>query len=432
MRFRERLVREAEASAEILDLDDETGFSRHSRETLAGWQRFTFFEDCARMSDVLFRGPIEPFHGHQIDLRLHDTWRRFHATIADFEVFGDAVAPYRVSAVSVAIRLETSRPHEACDWDVDCELPDARTLASLLSLRCEHDGVAELTEMYRLVCQKLQGVSCSWCGKPFDEDSSVGHLEMGEELVIPATVPKIFIPQCGHAIHTLCFGSQLVPEYGTDLQAVHNGPRGGCRRCGTLYAWTSIDVDPMINAFCKLFGAYVDKRAGEMRANGLSPSVAINIAEVCKNFSQELNGLVSPSSAWILLTRRHCFSDPEIVDAIGAGVLSLLSPSEVEVDAGTPPELPAEVCQFPSVVGPEDLSDEDLNDEDRGEFDYDPGGGADDRRHKEERHVTEIFMPVPLSSLEFEPSSPMAPLPGDPCACALSPLVDVDSLDSPT
>merc|ERR1712232_729152 len=218
--------------------------------------------------------------------------------------------------------LETARPPEAGQLDDAFELPDARTLASLLSLRCEKDETEELLEMYRLVCQKLQGVTCAWCGQPFDEFSSAGLFDGGDTLVIPAAIPKVFVPQCGHAVHTLCFGSQLIPDRDC-------GPRGDCRRCGLGYAWTSIDVDPMINAFCLLFGAYVEKRARNMCEVGeVSNSVAMSVAEVCQAFSQELEGLVSPTSAWVILTKRHAFSEPDVVEAIGDVVLRLLMPLE--------------------------------------------------------------------------------------------------------
>merc|ERR1719356_1136912 len=138
--------------------------------------------------------------------------------------------------------LETARPPEALQSDGYYELPDARTLASLLALRCEKDDAEELAEMYRLVCQKLEGERCTWCAEALDEHSAGGLFD-GSALVIPATVPKVLVPQCGHAIHTLCFGSQLVPDAECD------SCRGLCRRCGLPYSWTLIDIDPMVNAF---------------------------------------------------------------------------------------------------------------------------------------------------------------------------------------
>jgi len=187
-----------------------------------------------------------------------------------------------------------------------------------------------LLELYRLVCQKLQGTTCAWCEEPFSEGTASGLFDGVEQLTFPATVPKVFVPQCGHAIHTLCFGSQLIPDRDP-------GVRGDCRRCGMPYAWTAIDVDPMVNAFCLLFGPYVDKRAKEMSLAGtLSQSVIISISEVCISFSLELAGLVSSVSAWELLCRRHTFSEPETVRIIGEEVLRLLC---------RPPEGEEELCE---------------------------------------------------------------------------------------
>merc|ERR1719329_1753841 len=123
-------------------------------------------------------------------------------------------------------------------FDPGYELPDARTLSSLLSMRCEKDDAEELMEMYRLLCQKLQGHRCVWCADPLDEQSAAGLFD-GDTLVVPTNIPKVLVPQCGHPIHTLCFGSQLLPD------SQSGGARGHCRRCGLSYAWTSIDIDPM-------------------------------------------------------------------------------------------------------------------------------------------------------------------------------------------
>lgn len=292
-----------------------------SKERVARWQQFTFYDEVARMSDVLFRGPIEPRHADEFDMRLHDAWRRLRSTIFDVAEFSAHTTDFRVSAVRVAMMLETARPAEAANIDGRYELPDARTLSSLLSLRCEKDDVEELLELYRLVCQKLQGTTCAWCNEPFHEGSASGLFDGSDQFVVPATVPKVFVPQCGHAIHTVCFGSQLIPDR-------DSGPRGDCRTCGMPYAWTSIDVDPMINAFCLLFGPYVERRAQDMNAAGqLSESALISISEVCLSFSLELAGLVSATSAWLLLARRHTWTDPEVVEVIGEEVLRLLSPA---------------------------------------------------------------------------------------------------------
>jgi len=386
--FRECLVAKAESSAPPPDptsSDSEAGdrkdyhdaayknlCSKTAKSTVVRWQCFTFFEDTARMSDVLFRGPIEPRHADAVDLRLHNAWRRLHTTIPIFEEFNSAVCDFRVSAVRVAMMLETARPPEACEVDGLFELPDARALASLLSLRCEKDDAEELLEMYRLVCQKLHGMTCTWCSQPFDECSSAGMFDGGDTLVVPATVPKVFVPQCGHAIHTLCFGSQLIPDK-------PSGVRGLCRRCGLPYAWTPIDVDPMVNAFCWLFGPHVDKRAREMCAVGqVSNAAVMSIAEVCQSFSRELDGLVSPASAWISLTRRHSFSEPESMEVLSEHILQLL---RLESPVPEPPMPLVEAA----VLGPEDRSDTEASD-----------GGEAFKPDKEP--ITEVFLPDPRAS----------------------------------
>lgn len=385
IRYRDRLVSQVEAATQELDLDLETGYSQLSKHTVVRWQTFTFFDDVARMTDVLFRGPIEPRHADEVDLRLHGAWRRLQATTIDFDEFANAVADFRVSAVRVAMILETARPPEANQMDGSFELPNARTLAGLLSLRCEKDDVDELLEMYRLVCQKLQGTTCTWCGDSFEECSAAGLFDGSDSLVIPTTVPKVVVPQCGHAIHTLCFGSQLIPD--PEIR----GLRGCCRRCGLSYAWSSIDVDPLINAFCLLFGSYVDKRAYEMRQDGeVANSVVVRIAEVCQNLSRELEGLVSPPSAWILLAKRHEFSDPETVSFIGDLVLRILSPAESEC-GNAQERLPMPPTGV--VVGPDDRSESD---------------GDRSIADEEDKHITEVYLPDKNSDSEQEFYTAMA------------------------
>lgn len=329
IRFREQLVSQVEAAVQELDVyAEDIGLTPPSKRVIARWQRFTLNEDLARMSDVLFRGPISVRHGDEVDLRLHTAWRKFQSSIAHLSEFVVAVTDFRISAVQIAMVLETVRPPEDIQFDDSFDLPDARTLASLLALRCEKDDIEELLEMYRLICHKLRGVTCTWCNQPFDECSSAGIFN-GEEF--NGTVPKILVPQCGHAIHTLCFGSQLSHEDGGC------GLRGDCRRCGLPYAWTSIDVDPMVNAFCLLFGDYVDKRARELRYTGggeLWPGAevlqadVVRIAEVCQSFSMELNGLVTPTAACVFLMKRRNYTEPETIDMLSDMVLRMLSPAE--------------------------------------------------------------------------------------------------------
>lgn len=327
------------------------------------------------MSDILFRGPIEPQHALDVDHRLHLAWRRVRTTIADVEAYMVEIVDFRVSAVRVAMMLETARPPEASQFDGSYELPDARTLSSLLSLRCEKDDAEELMEMYRLVCQKLEGERCTWCAEALDERSAAGLFD-GSSLAVPSTVPKVLVPQCGHPVHTLCFGSQLLPD-----QRV-GGVRGHCRRCGYPYAWTSIDLDPIVSAFCLLFGSYVDKRASEMHAEReIIRSAILSIAEICNNFSLELGGLISPASAWVMLTKRHDFECPEeAIHVISESVLDLLAPVPVEAEE-LPKEPPAPLVQT-AVVGPEDRPDAD-----------DSLSEASSGLLEERKHLTEVFLP---------------------------------------
>lgn len=327
------------------------------------------------MSDVLFRGPIEPRHAVDVDQRLHFAWRRVRTTISDFEAYMTETVDFRVSAVRVAMMLETARPPEASEFDLSYELPDARTLSSLLLLRCEKDDAEELMEMYRLVCQKLQGERCTWCAEPLDERSAAGLFD-GSSLAVPSTVPKVLVPQCGHPVHTVCFGSQLLPHQRC------GGVRGRCRRCGYPYAWTAIDLDPIVSAFCLLFGSYVDKRASEMQAEGqIVRSAILSIAEICHGFSLELGGLIAPASAWVMLTKRHAFEcPPEAIDVISESVLELLAPPPREVEE-LPKEPPAPLVQT-AVLGPEDRPDAD-----------DSLSDASSGLREERKHLTEVFLP---------------------------------------
>mmetsp|Transcript_109730 Transcript_109730/g.261569 ORF Transcript_109730/g.261569 Transcript_109730/m.261569 type:complete len:452 (+) Transcript_109730:71-1426(+) len=338
--YRERLVAEVEKNVKDLEpCCGPLGDNFQMAVTGLRWQRFVFLDDLARMSDVLFRGPILAQHAHEVDARLHLAWRKVRSQIPDLAVFARATANYRVSAVRVAMMLETGRPSEAAAYDGQFQLPDPRTLSSLLSLRCEKDEAEELAELYRLLCQKLQGTTCTHCHQPFDEGSSAGLFD-GDQLAVPVTVPKVLVPQCGHAIHTLCFGSQVIPDDGDQC-------RGRCRRCGVPYAWTGIDVEPMVNAFCMMFGPYVDKRSQDMIAqHQLSSSVITSISQFCVTFSLEIGGLISPSSSWQLLSLRHSFAHPEMVQTIGEEVLRLLTLPEDE-HFEVPmlvPALPCEDC----------------------------------------------------------------------------------------
>mmetsp|Transcript_126287 Transcript_126287/g.252309 ORF Transcript_126287/g.252309 Transcript_126287/m.252309 type:complete len:455 (+) Transcript_126287:66-1430(+) len=401
IRFREQLVGQVEAAVQELDIDvEDIGLTPPSTRVIARWQRFTLNEDLARMSDVLFRGPISVRHGDEVDLRLHTAWRKFQSSIADLSEFVTQVTDFRISAVQIAMVLETVRPIPE-EIQLDCdnfELPDARTLACLLAMRCEKDDIEELLEMYRLICQKLQGVTCTWCNQPFDEGSSVGIFN-GEDFKFPGTVPKILVPQCGHAMHTLCFGSQLAHEAGDGGCRL----RGDCRRCGLPYAWTSIDVDPMVSAFCLLFGSYVNKRACEMRFAGeLSQTAVVSIAEVCQSFSMELNGLVSPTAAWAFLIRRRNYTEPETVDMISDMVLRLLTPSE-PLEPEEEEEERRRSMKATALFSKTDASV--ICPDDRSEGSVSAAGDADEP-------ITEVFIPEPDSLLN-EGAAVDVPVPED-------------------
>jgi len=380
MRFRDRLLEEVESAGEELwdpEADCHGQRFEASKATVVRWQRFTFFEDLVRMSDVLFRGPIEPTHGDDVQRRLDLAWRQVRSTIGNSEVYLSETVDYRVSAMRVAMMLETARPPEASELDGLYELPDARTLSSLLLLRCEKDDEEELMEMYRLVCQKLQGQRCTRCAEPIDERSAAGLFD-GSTLSVPSTVPKILVPCCGHAVHTLCFGSQLLPDQRC------NGVRGLCRRCGVPYGWASIDVDPMVSAFCLLFGSYVDNRAQEMLAEGqIVRSEIVRIAEICQSFSLELDCLVSSAHAWMLLKKRHAFECPEeAIDVISESVLDLLMHPSPGQDADEMPRAPLGPLVRTAVVCPEDRNadDDSLSDVSSG-------------LREERKHLTEVFLP---------------------------------------
>jgi len=379
MRFRNRLLDEVESvSDELLGEVGDSCCPHHhpTKASVFRWQRYTFFEDLTRMSDVLFRGPIEPRHALDVDHRLHLAWRRVRSTIGDIELYMAEIIDFRVAAVRVAMMLETARPPEASQFDCLYQLPDARTLSSLLSLRCEKDDAEELMEMYRLVCQKLEGKRCTWCAEALDEASAAGLFD-GSTLVVPSTVPKILVPQCGHPVHTLCFGSQLLP----DQRGC--GVRGHCRQCGLSYSWTSIDVDPIVSAFCLLFGSYVDKRASEMHAEGqIVRSAIMSITEICHNFSLELGGLIAPASAWMMLTKRHAFEcPPEAIDIISESVLDLLLPPPMG-DADELPREPLGPLVNTAIIGPDDRLEDD-----------DSLSDASSGLREERRHLTEVFLP---------------------------------------
>jgi len=313
--------------------------------------------------------------------------------------------------------LETARPPEASHFDSSYALPDARTLSSLLSLRCEKDDAEELMEMYRLVCSKLSGERCAWCSGTLDESSSAGLFD-GHTLAIPSTVPKVLVPQCGHPIHTLCFGSQLLPDQRC------GGMRGHCRRCGYSYAWSSIDVDPIVSAFCLLFGSYVDKRASEMHAEGeIFRSAIDSMVEICHGFSQELCGLVAPASAWTMLVKRHAFEcHPDAINVINECVLNILAPLEDPELCSEVPKEPQGPLVHTAVVGPEDRhdSDEALSDASSGLI-------------EERKHLTEVFLPDEdaASDLETECAEHIQAGNGEGLSPVDSPIDDLPPLSLP-
>lgn len=349
--FRERMVKQVTQASEISDDNLVDMISGHFRapaeEDVHRWRRFTFFDDIARMSDVLFRGPIEPRHADDVDMRLHSALARISRTISDTDVFCAAIKEYRVSSVHIAMLLETAKPPEIIAEGY-YELPDARTLSGLLSLRCDKDDPEELLEIYRLICSKLRGIACPDCGGPLDEHTSAGFLDSEEALIFPISVPKIFVPHCGHAIHTLCFGHMLIPA--------DAGFRGRCRACGDPFLWDTIDIEPMLNAFCLLFSPYIERKVHESEAIGeISQSAVLSVALFCRNFSDEMGGLVSPTSAWLTLSRRCGYEGT----LLGDHVMEVLLP---------PPEHDDEI--------PQSRLHEDLS----------------DGHSPEEEHITDLFL----------------------------------------
>eukprot|EP00434_Breviolum_minutum_P040680 symbB.v1.2.036160.t1/scaffold5040.1/size31563/1 len=80
-RYRLKLLGEIEQLVDARDLD-QTGDSLRLlcdpsifARIRVRWQRFILLDDLARMSDVLFRGPIDSRHADEMDLRLHRAWR---------------------------------------------------------------------------------------------------------------------------------------------------------------------------------------------------------------------------------------------------------------------------------------------------------------------------------------------------------------------
>ena len=128
---------------------------------------------------------------------------------------------------------------------------------------------------------------------------------------------KSLVPQCGGAMHTLCFGSLLLPS------TEGGGTRGSCCRCGLSCAWNWNKVDPLLNAFCLYVGEYFEKTRLAGRPNDAG---APGLAELGRNFSEETTHLVSPTAAGILLTKRRELGDIEAVEALGDLVLNILLP----------------------------------------------------------------------------------------------------------
>jgi len=390
--FRERLTSEAERVAAIGEDDDDRHIN--CEEALDGrlvsrWQRFVAMYDLARMSDVLFRGPIESSHEVDIDVRLSRAMRRVHESVTDVGEFLRHVAEFRVSAVNVAILLETSRGTHV-EQAGDCEdLPDARTLAGLLTRRCGNDGCEEVIEMYRLLCQKLAGVACPMCGEGFDEAESAGcwAVETGAPGSPTASVPKVLVPQCGHAVHTACFGEHLSSNVGA-------GPRGRCRCCGASFGWTSIDIDPLLSTFTEMNRTYFDSILVKVSDDVEDPlQDAIGVARACQNLAVESNGLVTAATAWLAIRHRYADSRPEVVDHFEGAMLQLLPLLEAERPCD---RTPLEFLTESVVIGPEDRSD----------ADDDASCSSRSEGAKEfERHVVEVFLPLPQSEFEHGPEN---------------------------
>lgn len=320
-RYRLWLVNQVEEAVGTPDLS--LGLTAPCPKTVVRWQRFVFFEALAKMSEILYRGPITPELSYEVDANLTLTWRTLTKTIRDMLEFSVLTKAYRVSAVSVVMMLEAARPPELSSCE-ELDLPDARTLTSLLSLRSDKDNIQEILEMYRLVYRKLEGFCCPLCHRPFEESASTG-LWLGDGAVVPIEVPKIFIPQCGHALHSSCFCTQLLREPQCSPAC------GRCRQCAAPYGWTPNDVDSLINIYCLMLGPKLDERAREGRTcRAIDTDALMNFVKASRNMSAELNEILSPASVWTLLIRRHRFKEGHFVDIIHHTVLDFLTPPPVE------------------------------------------------------------------------------------------------------
>mmetsp|Transcript_34641 Transcript_34641/g.73772 ORF Transcript_34641/g.73772 Transcript_34641/m.73772 type:complete len:482 (+) Transcript_34641:354-1799(+) len=384
--FRERLVGLAEQAAPANEDWIDELLARPHRATidkvlLSRWQRFTFFDDLARLSDVLFRGPIDGRHAHEVDVRLLAAWQRLDSASLVFAAgpmhLNPKIRDYHISAVRIAVMLETERPLEEEE-----DIPDARTLATLLNLRCEKEGEEEVLEMYKVLCHKLTDCLCPGCSNPFDDVSSLGHFENPNS----GPVPKVLVPQCGHAMHSICFCSQLASD-----RAV--GHRGCCRYCGLEYAWTTADVDPMIDAFCLVFGPHVDLKVREMAKERIwSEETILGFVQACERFSAESNGLLGPATIWRVFMRRYRFSQEDTIIVVSEEVLARLDP------AADPPTADRTVILWGTGVAVVDAEDE---------SDTESGTSAPtEREAKNDRtKVTNIF----LASSELDPDPEPSP-----------------------
>jgi len=151
-----------------------------------------------------------------------------------------------VSSVHLALRLEA-----------EGEGADARTLMSLLAWRSERDVEEEVRQVYGLATMKLKfsGVgSCHLCAREFDVDT-LGVLETEEELEeafqrgeeLPFAIPKIIVPPCGHAVHSICWCTRLVAS---DREGEDR--LGYCKEC-TKYTWYQIDTGILQKVFTFVF-----------------------------------------------------------------------------------------------------------------------------------------------------------------------------------
>lgn len=268
-----------------------------------------FYDDLLRMSEVIFREePVEDIRASSLQYSLDATDRRLLRIIndemhGDIEAFDKMTAHHRVSAVHLALRLETGPVGTGAS-------PDARTLMNLLAWRSELDPEDEVRQVYSLATMKLKfcgcGV-CTLCQREFDVDL-LGVLENQEEIEdvraddLPFAVPKIIVPRCGHAIHSLCWCARLVaPTLGEDILWGH------CSVCKVQFEWLQMDIRILQKVFRFVFSNYLcralekdgfDTMSTDLTMNGDVAQAASLAATICTNFQAEATNIITAPCEW--------------------------------------------------------------------------------------------------------------------------------------